>query len=503
MAILNPEHMSTRSIPPWVLATLILVTLFGVFVRVVNLADESPWYDEVITLEHLDAPDTATFLARIAPAGTPTMPVYFVMEYWWARLVSDSVTGVRMLSVLFSVLAIPAIFALGRRLFDDRTGLLAAFFLAASLSQVYYGQEIRMYAQIPVFAIGSVYTLFVGLGERRPAFLALNVVFNVLLAWTHAFATLMLIAEALYVMAFTRISPRVVVAWSAAHAAMMFAYLGWVYSQDVPRILEVAEVIAPASVADYIVAASIFAGGRATNENPVDHLPLTVSLDWVLLGAMAALACWACYVLLARIRNADGDAPTRYSKSTLLLLWLFLPPLMLIVLSWAWRPVFVYRYVLYVSIPLYLLAARGVSLLPRRWARTAVGVTLVTLFVYQLSALAVGPFRADWKVASAYVESEQSDSDTYFCYQNVHSRALDYVTKLPEVRNIEVWSEICGSVHAATTDGRIAWLFVVMWSEPSKFESCFNEHGLMYTIREFESWPTLRVYRISEGIHAN
>ncbi|MGZ4847178.1 MAG: glycosyltransferase family 39 protein [Halobacteriota archaeon] len=57
------------------------------------------------------------------------------------------------------VLAIPMIYAVGRQLFNEETGLVAAFILALSSFNIYYSQEVRMYSLIVLLALTSVYFL--------------------------------------------------------------------------------------------------------------------------------------------------------------------------------------------------------------------------------------------------------------------------------------------------------------------------------------------------------
>jgi len=55
-------------------------------------------------------------------------------------------SAVKLLSVLFGVLAIPMIYVVGRQLFNKGVGLVAAFILALSSFNIYYSQETRMYS---------------------------------------------------------------------------------------------------------------------------------------------------------------------------------------------------------------------------------------------------------------------------------------------------------------------------------------------------------------------
>ena len=59
----------------------------------------------------------------------------------------------RLPSIIAGTLAIPALYLLGRELYDRRTGLVAAAFGAASPLLIWYSQEARMYAFVELFGL--------------------------------------------------------------------------------------------------------------------------------------------------------------------------------------------------------------------------------------------------------------------------------------------------------------------------------------------------------------
>lgn len=477
-------------------AAIAAVSLFGFVVRTWGIGRESAWYDEVVTIVHLDAPDVGMFLERLAASGTPIAPVYFVMEYFWAHIVSDSLVGLRMLSALLGVLAIPAIFLFARRLYNTTAGCVAAFCLSASLVHIYFSQEIRMYAPIPLFTLISIYALLQGLHKGGWRWWVLNIVVNVALAWTHVFATLLLVAQAVWLLAFHSRKRRQLVLWMAAHSVVLLAYALWMRTLHLPRVYEAAGCIPETTIRDFVMAFLIFAGGRASNENPRAHLPVAFSLDQVLALFVFLLAAWCGWWMLRSAARAKDRV--HFETLGLLLLWLLLPPALLLLLSWTWRPCFIYRYVLYSSLPLYILAGGAVATVPRKSVRALLICALVFLYGYQLSALTVGPFRADWRSVGQYVDQHAGPDDLVLVYQHINTVALEFNSDIPreQIETADVWSDICGPVIEACDQQRAVWLLVWLWSDPGNFESCFHANNLTYTTKDFESWPHVRVYHI-------
>jgi uncharacterized membrane protein len=149
-----------------ILATLAVVSvvLLGTLLRLHGLAEHSLWLDEGVSIWEAKKPlpDLVLFLARrdFHP------PLYFGLLHF-AMLLDDSVYGIRLVSVIPSVLTMPVLYGLGRRLHSHSVGLLAALLLAISPFNIYYAQEARNYALFGLMATVASYCLVWGLQSSR------------------------------------------------------------------------------------------------------------------------------------------------------------------------------------------------------------------------------------------------------------------------------------------------------------------------------------------------
>ena len=85
--------------------------------RVWNIREECPWYDEIITLRQLDSGSLAAFLDNVKRENPAVSPIYFVFEYGWSRIFGDSAFALRCLSILLSMVAILCVYFAVRRCF--------------------------------------------------------------------------------------------------------------------------------------------------------------------------------------------------------------------------------------------------------------------------------------------------------------------------------------------------------------------------------------------------
>ena len=88
----------------------------------------------------------AGLIHRLFEIDATRAPLHPLLLQGWIRLVGNSETGARSLSVLCGVATIGLVFWISQMLFETRTGLWAAYLAALSPPLVYYSREARMYA---------------------------------------------------------------------------------------------------------------------------------------------------------------------------------------------------------------------------------------------------------------------------------------------------------------------------------------------------------------------
>ncbi len=126
------------------------------------------------------------------------MVLYYVLLHFWSAMFGNSPLALRMLSILFSVAAVPAIYFLGCRLFSPSVGLMAAFLLATSATAVDYAQIIRSYSLVILLVIASsfFFVKLIALPRANTRDSWPYVIASTLVVYTHMHATFTLIAHA-------------------------------------------------------------------------------------------------------------------------------------------------------------------------------------------------------------------------------------------------------------------------------------------------------------------
>ena len=133
------------------------------------------------------------------PHAEITPPLYFLAS-WLTSQTSHSPEFVRAPSLIAGTLTIPVIYALGRRTFGRRTGLLAATITTLAPFMIYYSAEARSYAVMMFFVVLSTLSLLIALDTGRTRWWALYAVAECAAFYTHYTCIFVLIVQLLWVL---------------------------------------------------------------------------------------------------------------------------------------------------------------------------------------------------------------------------------------------------------------------------------------------------------------
>lgn len=138
-----------------------LITLLGLYLRLLYLEYSDVWWDEVVTATRAMLPlsDLWTGLRYQGPSVincdlSPPLHHFFIH---FSLLLGHTDFFLKLPNVLFGTLTIPMVYLLGSRLLGRRCGLLAALYLALNLFHWQYSRDARWYALFYFLAVAAFY----------------------------------------------------------------------------------------------------------------------------------------------------------------------------------------------------------------------------------------------------------------------------------------------------------------------------------------------------------
>ena len=212
----------------WVLLALGAIMVLGGALRFYGLGLQSLWSDELASWYFSRADGVGQVVSNVRDDIHP--PGYFVILHLAQNVFGDSEWALRLPSAIAGWLCIPAIYLLGRRVYSEREGLIAALLVAVSWAGVYFSQETRSYSVLILLSIVTAYLwwgVMRGLREERtlpaPETIA-YVLAAVLCAYVHYFGALLIALQglALAVLAY-RAFPKIIL----IYVPISLAYAAW------------------------------------------------------------------------------------------------------------------------------------------------------------------------------------------------------------------------------------------------------------------------------------
>lgn len=247
---------------------LIALLCLGCFFRLAHLDHKIYWYDEIFTslrasgyteaevvqhftasgivhpadLQHYQQPNPERGLAdtlySLATEDNQHPPLYYGLAHYWIRWVGSSVTAMRLLPVLLSLLGLPAAYWLCQELLI-KTGAfnstlpvwLGVALVAISPFQIAYAQEARQYSLWSTLTLAMTAALLRAIRVNTVSNWALYAVTITLSFYTFLLTALTVAGHGFYVLCvwLQAKSRRVWVAYLGAALAGTLAFLPWVW----------------------------------------------------------------------------------------------------------------------------------------------------------------------------------------------------------------------------------------------------------------------------------
>lgn len=329
------------------------------------------WLDEAISIyqAHLSLHGLLSNLYY----GDRHPPLHHLALWLTVRTLGNSELALRVPSLLAGTLAIPVVYELGHELYDRRTGLVAAAFVAASPLLVWYSQEVRMYAFLTLFGLLALLTQLRVLRNGTIVNWAAYILSTTALLFSHYSGLLWILVQQLFFIV-------VLVRRVRTGRPYKSLALGFAYSCAI-LVMELVPLVVFAS--HQFQSTNAAAGSPSGTYDPLSFYAVLANMAWVLWGyqpnAITELlaAMWPLLLLLSLLLLGRGG-----SRQTLMLAAAaFVPFVLLLIVSAFDRSLFEVRYFL-LTVPLLLLL---VARLVTGWLRAprarllAAGAVIVTL----------------------------------------------------------------------------------------------------------------------------
>jgi len=316
------------------------------------------------------------------------MSLYYVLLRGWVSF-GDAAWWVRLLSALMGVMVVPVVYWIGKEVFSQRAGAVAALLFAVNPFHLRYAQEARSYSLF-VLLVSVSFLAFFYCFKQPSRFWSICYVLSTSLAlYAHFFAALAMLVQLVCLTAVPADRRRL--------ARRQLWLLTISIASGVPLLCFV-----------------VFRDRGQLGWAPPVHWRDLYDVFRFMVGSGLKLAIAMVAVLMAAIAWAKKYRGTRWSMATwsglVLALWLFLPVALTLLVS-VWKPIYAPRFLIFCLPAAVLLVAGGIAEIRYAWIRHALVAALIVGEIGPITSYYKEPGQEDWKGAVGFLAENVQPGD--------------------------------------------------------------------------------------------
>lgn len=394
-----------------------LILIIAAALRLIG-ANQSLWLDEAINVNNAAGLSLKSLIANYSLSDFHP-PLWHVILHSWIKIFGSSEIAVRLPSVILGIATVWMIFLIGKKLFEEKTALIAATLMATAPLHIYYSGEARMYVLAAFLASLSVY-FFIALLKKNTLILWFGfIVSTTLMLYSDYLPYFLIPVYIIYLVKNRKIVGKAILRVFIPAFLLIFVFLiPWliILPKQITGGLSVAaatpawaQVVGQGEIKNLLIVPVKFTIGRISHDN---------NLIYALLFAPAGIFITFLFLLsLARISHLRS------------FLWYWLAgPIILAYLASFFIPIFAYFRFIFVLPAFYLIIASAVNiinwpLLTRFLLAIALSINLISVSIYFLNPKFQ---RENWRAAVSWVH-QNSTPQTLALFESTFSVApFDY-----------------------------------------------------------------------------
>jgi len=381
-----------------------LIVILGIFLRLYHISDQGIWFDEAFSIY-----ESQRHATRILASYDPSPPLYYLVLHFWMEVFGTSEVSVRVPSAIFGVISIIVIYLLGKLIFNKRVGIYSALLIALSPIHIFYSQEARAYSLLFLLTMLSAYFYLRLKQDFSRNNIAGYLISCIFMLYSHLYAALILLVLNMHFF-LTEINfssirkiklSKKAIHWIYLQIIILITYVPWLITISRTLSLGSTEWISKPTFLDLITTFYTFISGFG----------FSFFGDVLWLGAI---------VLFFRYTFKSDK-----NKTLFLLSWVLIPILLPFAFSLVFKPIFVIRYTLLASLPLYIIISRSITNMDKI-KRRALTISIIILYAFTLYIQQSIEVKDRWEDVSDFMKSNVQDGEKIFIVAQYEALPFSY-----------------------------------------------------------------------------
>lgn len=460
---------------------LITILFLASFFRLFQLGQKSLWLDEAFSINL-----SSHSLKTIIQGEKNNPPLYHFLLHYWVKIFGKSEASTRLMSAIFSILTIFAIYKLGSELFNSKIAILSSFFLAICPFHIHYSQEARMYSLVVLLTIVSCYFFIKFLKESKKMALFLYFLFSLAAIYTHYFAFFIIAAQNIFIITQKNVYKNQLAYWFLCQFLLFLFYLPWIWSliQAIEGGKEKYLSHLYLRIPYTLLVFNLGYSGIIINMYAKQHLLQTILNHWFLILAVIVFIIPLFLLGLKTIWQKE------HCWKIFILLYFFLPFILALLISIK-IPLLAERYFIVTLPAYYLILSAGILSLRTLKTKAIFLSGILFLTAFSLKNYYFNPKfgKGAWRDVAKYIETYSQKNDAITFYPKHIAVAFNYYYK----GNLEKFgvSSLAEIKNYKTNPYKRIW-FIISHAPKFNYEAVLAKD---YNILEKKIFP------ISNGIH--
>ncbi len=315
------------------------IFIIGIVLRFITIGTREIAYDDAFSF-FLSRGSLSNIIRGTAADTMP--PLYYFLLHFWMKISAD-LWFLRLLNIFINLLTALLIYALTKELFNSTSALVAIFLFLISPYQIYHSQELRMYAILLLGQVGFYYSflkIIRSSGKRMSLWYFAAVGFGLIAMYSHNLGIIGLVPINI-ILLFCR-NKKIVKSLFIVQFLILIFSIPWFYylPQQLDKIQQAFWTQPPGMIDVFQSMLSLFA-----------FLPMPpIFMGIALIIVIQSIVMLGVYTFKSKVKK-------NYIVASLI----FLPPIILFVLSYLIKPVFVPRIFIISSVWFFITFAAFIA----------------------------------------------------------------------------------------------------------------------------------------------
>ncbi len=381
------------------------------------LTPGSFWFDEIISLK-IAQHSIADSWQYLKWENNP--PLHYWFLHYWIKFFGLNEIILRLSSVLFNILAIIALYFLGKAMFNKKVGLMASFLAAVSSFQLFLSSDARMYSMLLLFGVLSCYFFWQWLNQRGRLSWLGYVIFAILALYTHLTAVYLIISQNLYFLYhhfYLKQKKPTQKSWLAAQSVILALFLPWLvnFAERSLAMLNSGAWYLHTKGGGFLILQIPLAFLIISDRIPTLNLSALIIFSILIFFSMAKITHWS-------LENKEIKIKLNFKPATVFGLILFLTPLNCGFLIQLW----IAKYYLIGAIGFYMLLAAGFNDLQLPAFYKKILIVLIILITLPFNLNLIKNNKHSWNKVANYVSSIAKTDDKILISTFIYRPVFEY-----------------------------------------------------------------------------